>query len=374
MTKQFLIVTHVPHILHQGKLYAYGPYVREMNIWLKYVEDFVLVAPISELTTVSPIDLPYSKVPKKHRVIPSMDFTTFRKMFGSAFAALKIIFALAGEMAGASHIHLRCPGNVGLLGALVQIGFPFKKKTAKYAGNWDWRSNQPLSYRLQQYILRSPYMTSNMTALVYGNWPHLTKNIKPFFTATYYENEKEQVNKLPIEDELKLIFVGVLESYKSPELVIEVAKLLNDSGIKFSLKFCGDGSEKSNLIQKTTLYELEDKVEFMGNVTSGKVKELLKEAHLLIFISKSEGWPKAVAESMFWGCVPVTTDVSCVGDMVGKNGERGLLVMPQPAQIAAQVKSLKSDPDRYQRMSEAAMNWSRHYTLDYFESEIKKLV
>ena len=39
-------------------------------------------------------------------------------------------------MKWADHIHLRCPGNIGLLGCIVQIAFPKKVKTVKYAGNW----------------------------------------------------------------------------------------------------------------------------------------------------------------------------------------------------------------------------------------------
>ena len=374
ISKQFLIVTHVPHVFYQGQLYAYGPYVREMNIWLQYVEEYVLVAPVSANAAISQIDLPYLKLPKKHRVIPSMDFTSTQKIFSSTVAAFKIISVLVSEMAGADHFHLRCPGNVGLLGTLVQIFFPFKKKTAKYAGNWDWRSKQPLSYRLQQYILRSPYLTSNMTALVYGNWPDLTKNIKPFFTATYRDNEKLSVAKSPIQQEVKLIFVGVLESYKSPGVVLDVAKHLHDSKIKFSLKFCGEGSEKLILIQKTLDLRLEGQVEFLGNVTSQKVKEHLIESHLLIFISRSEGWPKAVAESMFWGCVPITTDVSCVGDMVGRNNERGYLVSNNATEIVEKILNLTQDPEKFDQMSQAAMEWSRVYTLDYFDSEIKKLL
>ena len=46
-------------------------------------------------------------------------------------------------------IHLRCPGNIGLLACFIQILFPKKNKTAKYAGNWDPKAKQPLSYKLQ---------------------------------------------------------------------------------------------------------------------------------------------------------------------------------------------------------------------------------
>ena len=45
----------------------------------------------------------------------------------------------------------------------------------------------------------------------------------------------------------------------------------------------------------------------------------------MILPSKSEGWPKAIAEGMFFGCIPIATPVSCVPWMLA-DGSRGILV------------------------------------------------
>ena len=39
----------------------------------------------------------------------------------------------------------------------------------------------------------------------------------------------------------------------------------------------------------------------------------------------SEGWPKVIAEGMFWGCLPIATRVSCVPNMLN-NGKRGIIL------------------------------------------------
>lgn len=91
-------------------------------------------------------------------------------------------------MVQADYIHLRCPGNMGLE-ALVQMLFPNKPKTAKYAGNWNPKSKQPWSYRLQKWILSYTFLTQNMQVLVYGEWSNQTKNSKLFFSDTYSEEE-----------------------------------------------------------------------------------------------------------------------------------------------------------------------------------------
>jgi len=43
-----MTLTIISSTLHKhidGNYYAYGPYVREMNIWTKYVDKVVVVAP-----------------------------------------------------------------------------------------------------------------------------------------------------------------------------------------------------------------------------------------------------------------------------------------------------------------------------------------
>ncbi len=106
-----------------------------------------------------------------------------------------IIITIFKSCKKADHIHLRCPGNIGLLGCFVQIFFPKKIKTAKYAGNWDPQSKQPVSYKIQKFLLKNTILTKNMQTLVYGKWKNQSKNIKPFFTASFSDSEIEPLIK-----------------------------------------------------------------------------------------------------------------------------------------------------------------------------------
>jgi glycosyltransferase involved in cell wall biosynthesis len=80
-----------------------------------------------------------------------------------------------------------------------------------------------------------------------------------------------------------------------------------------------------------------------------------------------------VAERMFWGCVPITTKVSMVPEMVA-NGERGFLVQPEVNEIAAKTAFSRMNPEVYNNISERAMTWSRQFALEKFEWEISKLL
>lgn len=370
---RFLIVTQVLHKYFGGRYYAYGPYVREMNLWLRYVDEVIIVAPLVNTRSFEPIDIAYNHTRINFLKIPQFDIISPKAILKTIIFLPKIVVSVFRGMRLADHIHLRCPGNVGLIGCIVQILFPHKRKTAKYAGNWDWNIRQPWSYRLQQRIIRNTLLTHKMTALVYGEWPDKTRNIKPFFTASYSENDKLPVSKKSINEVINLAFVGSLTKNKSPLTGIEVLKALTENGITATLTYCGEGQESIELTRKIKEYQLIDRAKLLGNVNSERVKEVLRETHFLIFISRSEGWPKAVSEAMWWGCLPITTPVSCVPQMLG-NGERGDLVTGDFQQICNIIAGYRSDQPGYYKKSDNAMTWSREFTLEKFEEEIKMLI
>jgi glycosyltransferase involved in cell wall biosynthesis len=371
---KFCIVSHVVHSRNGNSLCAYGPFVREMNLWEKHIDELLIVAPLDLKAIPAEIDLAYTS--ENIRFIEVVPFSLIRKkeIVKTLFEIPIILFKIFKAMRSADHIHLRCPGNMGLLGAVVQILFPRKKKTAKYAGNWDWNSQQPWSYRLQQRILRNTFLTRNMQVLVYGDWKD-TENIKPFFTASYSENEIAETppRKLDSAQPIQLIFVGGLNEGKRPMLSLEVALRLFQSGIKNEIHFYGEGIQREELEEFMEKNQMEEYAFLHGNVGAEIVKKAFQKSHFLVFVSKSEGWPKVIAESMFWGCLPLTTAVSCVPEMIG-NGLRGDVVVPDFKEVIARIEYYLHHPIKYEEKCEQAMKWSREFTLEKFEMEIKKFL
>ena len=368
----FVIITHVPHIFEQQKYYAYAPYVREMNIWLKHVDEVIIVAPVHN-STRSAIDSSY--------VTPKIDFrevSVFNShgLSGVLKTVLKIPFVLwqiFKAMNQADHIHLRCPGNIGLLGCLVQILFPSKPKTAKYAGNWDPKSKQPWSYRLQKWILSTSFLTRNMQVLVYGEWEGSTKNIKPFFTATYSEADKVPLKKLDLKRTIHFLFVGILAKGKNPLYAVRLVVQLYQKGYDVVLRIYGEGVQRGLLESYILKHKLEGIIVLEGNQNQEIIKKAYQNSHFVVLPSESEGWPKAIAEGMFWGCVPVATAVSCVPFMLD-NGNRGILLEMNLENDIRQLEAVLDDESCFQMMSKKGSDWSRTYTLDVFENEIEKLL
>ena len=372
---KLLVITHVPHIFYQNKYFAYGPYVREMNLWGKYFDEIILVAPLSWDSPPNKIDLFYLNPKIKFYDIPEFNFISKSDTIRAVFVLPLVIYKIFKGMIFSDHIHLRCPGNMGLLGCMAQVFFPSKKKTAKYAGNWDPKSAQPFTYKLQQKILNNPIITKNMKALVYGKWPGSSTNVIPFFTASYSNSDIVAIEKsMPAKgNTLNLIFVGSLVSGKNPLIALNALKLLVDKGYQVHLNVCGNGDQFDRLNDYIQDNGLDRFISLLGNINATELKKHYKESHFLIFLSDSEGWPKVVAEAMFFGCIPITTAVSCVPDMLA-HGERGNLIHKDPNQVVETVEFYFNNPDQYQSKSSKAKVWSNHYTLELFQSEILKFI
>ena len=368
----FCLITHVPHGFHNGEYYAYSPYVREMNIWAKYVNKMVVVAPL-DLQTKTAIEIDYVHDNIDFRKVSSYNFLSIKSTLNALFKLPKIVFQMYKAVQQADHIHLRCPGNMGLLGCLVQVLFPSKPKTAKYAGNWDLKADQPMSYRLQKWILSNTFLTKNMQVLVYGEWENSTKNIKPFFTASYFEKDKTAVSPRPLTGKISFVFVGTLSNGKQPLYAIQLVEQLYKNGHDIVLTVFGEGAERKSLEDYIKRNNLENVVSLQGNQSQETVKKSYIENHFVVLPSLSEGWPKVIAEGMFWGCLPIASRVSCVPNMLD-NGNRGLLLKFQLEADVAQIDSMIKDENRYQTQVDSAIRWSRQYTLDVFENEIKQLL
>ena len=160
---------------------------------------------------------------------------------------------------------------------------------------------------------------------------------------------------------------------KRPLYAIQLVEKLVKNGIPASLTFYGDGVLRQELERYVAENDLNEIIVFKGNQPATEVKKGYQDAHFLLLASQSEGWPKVVAEAMFWGAIPISTAVSCVPWMLDY-GTRGLLLTLDINQDKELLVLLLENKPELQKMSADALTWSRHYTLDTFEQEISNLL
>jgi glycosyltransferase involved in cell wall biosynthesis len=388
---RLLVISDAHLIDEDGLKVAYAPYVKEMDLWMKHVDHTTFISP-NKINTLL-LSQPFKMQQFHHVGVTRLEFNKWSSIVKSLTVLPRQILILWRAMRKADHIHLRAPGNLTLLACMVQIFLPLKAKTAKYAGNWDPRAKQPFSYRLQRWFLSNTSLSKNIKVLVYGDWRDQSHNIKSFFTATYTETNRNTFAK-SLQTPLRFVFVGTLSKNKNPHLLVELIEKLNKAGIPSTADFYGDGpmleelvnlsmvpissDNRDTVVDASTDLSLSGNMTFHGNQSSEIVQEAYKKAHFLFLASDSEGWPKAVAEAMWHGCVPIATPVSCIRWMLDAQeyqpiGNRGI-IHHSIDQTNHSIERLLEQPEQFQAMSIAAQKWSQQYTMERFEQEIKQLL
>ncbi|BAO55753.1 glycosyltransferase [Nonlabens marinus] len=413
---KLLIVSDAPILYRNDMKMAYAPYVKEMDLWMRHVSQTTFLCPATYNRNL--LITPFENQEFNHVKVRRLEF---HRVAAAVLSLLSIpfqIYRLYSEMKKADHVHLRAPGNLALLAGFVALSLSRKRKTIKYAGNWDPSAKQPLSYRLQKKLFSSPKWSENTSVMAYGQWSGQSGNIKPFFTATYSKVERKVYSKT-LQTPFQFLFVGTLSKNKNPYLLIELVKELNRKGIRSEAHFYGDGpmrqelirycqpapveglSENNNNVSSSCHPEpVEGAVEnssasnedidynksqfyFHGNQPAGIVKKAYEGAHFVFLASQSEGWPKVIAEAMWHGCLPIATPVSCVPWMLNQNREenkkvnwetdRGILFYSME-QTVSEIKIMMAHSVYYEHMSQKAQQWSQQYTLEKFDEAIKNLL
>lgn len=156
------------------------------------------------------------------------------------------------------------------------------------------------------------------------------------------------------ERPLRLVYVGRLARAKGLFEAVDALRALKRGGRDFELRIAGDGADKAELTAAVEAAGLEDRVSFLGPVFGADKARLWLESDVFVFPSYSEGLPYALLEAMAAGCVPVTTPVAAIPEVM-RDGAHGLLVAPRDAcALALALAALDDDRARLERMAHAA--------------------
>ncbi len=96
-------------------------------------------------------------------------------------------------------------------------------------------------------------------------------------------------------------------------------------------------------------------VELLGHVPQTKLKNFMSRAHVMVLPSVEEGLAIVQAQALACGCPVIGTWNTGAADLF-KDGVEGFIVPPRdPDAIAERLQMLADDPERRERMSEAAL-------------------
>jgi glycosyltransferase involved in cell wall biosynthesis len=160
---------------------------------------------------------------------------------------------------------------------------------------------------------------------------------------------------------LRILFLGRLRRYKSVDVIIRAMPIILQQIPEIHLDIVGSGPMAKELQSLVEKLGMSDRIHFHGFVSEMDKLEFLRQAHIAIQPSMKEGWGLTVLEANACGTPVIAANVPGLIDSV-IDGETGILVPHgDPAMLAHEVVALLTDVKRYQRISQAAVEWARRF-------------
>ena len=151
---------------------------------------------------------------------------------------------------------------------------------------------------------------------------------------------------------LRVLFVGNHCLAKGYHIFAAAAARLAGKGFEFIS--IGSQSMKPSYLAQASQF-----ISMQGHLTQTKVREQMMRADVLVFPTLSDGFGLVQLEAMAAGLTVIAT--GCCGEVV-RHGHDGLIVPPRDSgAVVAALEELRTDPDKYERLSAAATC----RTLDY---------
>ncbi|WP_411032153.1 glycosyltransferase family 4 protein [Spongiimicrobium sp. 3-5] len=168
-----------------------------------------------------------------------------------------------------------------------------------------------------------------------------------------------------------ILSVGRLDNNKAQGLLIRAfANIQNEN---WKVQLVGDGSAKENYESLAEDLGVADRIEFLGNCKD--VWTFYNKATIFAFTSRSEGFPNALTEAMYYGIPSISTDCPHGPSELIVNGENGFLIeVDDQAELENKLSKLMADEPLRSKMGNKAMEDLQAFEIDKIKSRWEKLM
>lgn len=156
----------------------------------------------------------------------------------------------------------------------------------------------------------------------------------------------------PLPEQPEALFIGVLESYKNIEGLIDAWRLVAPRLPRARLQIVGSGSRGA--LAERLVADLPEQAAWAPQLASPAVSAALDDASFLVLPSRSEGLGRVIIEALCRGRPVLGTRVGGIVDLI-EDGVNGVLVAPGDTEALAEaLYDLLSDRPRLERLAAAA--------------------
>ncbi|MCD7809714.1 MAG: glycosyltransferase [Erysipelotrichaceae bacterium] len=195
----------------------------------------------------------------------------------------------------------------------------------------------------------------------------------------YNTNETEQILELskdcsdiPFKDsEINLIGVGKIIPNKGFDRLAKITKKLIEDGFKIHTYILGVGSMQKDIEQYLEDEKISNSFTFLGYQTNPY--KYVANADLFVCSSHAEGFSTATTEALIVGTPVITTRVSGMEEMLGKNNEFGVIVEDDDNSLYIGIKDLIGNDKKLNHYKKKAQERGNYFSKDKTVKAVEKM-
>lgn len=369
---KLLVVSDTGIYQKDGKTYAFGPVVKELNEMLTLFERITWIGFNREdqKKNLSYIEIKSSNI--KTITLKPVGGNSILDKFKIIYYYPKMWLLINSEIKKHNYIHSRFPSNPAFISLILSKKYLKKQFWFKYAGSWVDKTS--FFYNFQRKKLKN--LKTNSVVTVNGVWKNQSKNVIAFENPCLDEDDRK-IGKIIVKEKelanmVNFCFVGGLNKNKGVDKIIEVFKTLNNNNVG-TLHIVGNGNLCQSL--KKEAHKIKTQVIFYGFLPKNKVVTIYEKSHFIILPSQSEGFPKVIGEAMNYGCLPIVSDVSCINQYI-QNDRNGVLINSVTTESVKKslFQSLKITNKEFLKYIDINYRIAERFTFNHYLQRIKNEV
>lgn len=199
----------------------------------------------------------------------------------------------------------------------------------------------------------------------------------PNSTVTYNPIDENKIKLLAdksinpicwLEQGLIMVTMGRLVPQKGYDRLLPIIKRLKDEGFRFSLNILGEGTDREKLEQYIKQHHLETCVRLSGFHTNPY--PYLAKADLFVCSSRAEGYSTVITEALILGLPIITTRCAGMQELLGENGEFGLIVDNNGTSLYEGLKTLLPSNTCLMHYKQKSQEKGRQFALKNLEQKV----
>lgn len=323
---KLLIISHTEHYKRpDGTIVGLASTVKEINFLAERFDKIYHIAMFHRGEAPSNT-LAYRSDKIEFISIPAFGGPRLSDKLSILWYAPKVLFTVHKYLKRVDRFQFRAPTAIGVYVIPFLTRFTSKKGWYKYAGNWV-QEHPPKSYAIQRRKLKKQSRPVTINGKWEGQPDHCISFENPCLTDEDVVKGKHVMSNKQLDEKRTFCFVGRLEDEKGVKLLIEAFLALTDVEKEKVKEVVLVGSGKKRKEYETMTQNQNVHFTYTGFLSKDEVNKVYKSSHFFVLPSYSEGFPKVIAEAMNFGCLPIVSDVSSIGQYV-KDKENGLLINP----------------------------------------------